>query len=116
MLRRSQLGVSLALLASTAAAWNLAPAAGQLENSAQEILARSRVFPEIGPGLIAMKRDSSGRYYILVAPANTIAVYSSSGKRIGQIPSANSGGAKIAYAEDMDLDADGALDAAGEHF
>jgi hypothetical protein len=109
MLRRTQFGVSLALLAFTAAAWNLAPAAGQLENSAQEILARSRVFPEIGPGLIAMKRDSSGRYYILAAPANTIAVYSSSGKRIGQIPDTNSGGAKIAYAEDMDLDVEGQL-------
>ncbi len=109
MLRRGQLGLSLALLAFTAAAWNLAPAAGQVENTAQEILARSRVFPEIGPGVVALKRDSSGRYYILAAPAKTIAVYGPSGNRIGQIPKANSGSAKIVYAEDMDLDAGGQL-------
>ncbi|MGC1830808.1 MAG: hypothetical protein WA663_10425 [Candidatus Acidiferrales bacterium] len=109
MLRRNQLGVSLALLAFTATAWNFSPAGGQVENSAQEILARSRVFPEIGPGMVALKRDSSWRYYILAVPANTIAVYGSSGKRIAQIPSANSGSAKIAYAEDMDLDSDGRL-------
>src|SRR5271167_3078907 len=104
MLRRSKLGVSLALLASTAAAWNRAPAARQVENSAQEILARARLFPEVGPGIVALKRDSSGRYYILTAPANTVGVYSSGGNRIGQIPHVNSAGPKIVYAEDMDLD------------
>ncbi len=109
MLRRAQLGLSLALLAFAAATWNLGAAAGQVENASQEILARSRVFPEIGPGMIALKRDPSGRYYILAAPANKIAVYSASGKRIGQIPNANSGSAKIAYAEDMDLDPAGQL-------
>jgi len=109
MLRRAQFYLWLGLVAFAAAAWNLAPAAGQVESSAQEILARSRVFPGIGPGTKALKRDSSGRYYVLAAPAHAIAIYSSSGNRIGDIPNANSGGAKIAYAEDMDLDAAGEL-------
>jgi hypothetical protein len=112
MPRRAQHRVPLAIVAFAlgafaAGAWNLAPGAGQIEHGGQEILARSRVFPEYGPGFVALKRDSTGRYYILAAPAKSIAVYTPAGKRIGQIPNSNSGSAKIAYAADMDLDASG---------
>jgi hypothetical protein len=36
--------------------------------------ARWRVFPAVGPGVTALKRDSAGRYYILARPATTIFV------------------------------------------
>jgi hypothetical protein len=108
MARRTQLVVSLAVLAAIAAAsaWNFIPvsAAGQSREVVREIVARSRVFPEIGPGVRALKRDSSGRYYVLAAPATVITVYGASGKRVGQIPNANSAGAKIVFAEDIDVD------------
>jgi hypothetical protein len=66
--------------------------------------ARSRVFPAVGPGVAALKRDSAGRYYILARPATTIFVYDATGKLVGQIPNANSNGATIHYAVDIDLD------------
>jgi len=109
MLRRAQLGVSLAALIAVAAGSTLPRAAGQEENFARPILARARVFPEIGPGVSALKRDSAGRYYVLAAPAKSIVIYGPGGARAGQIPNANSRGAKIVYAQDFDLDAQGRL-------
>ena len=52
-----------------------------------------------------MKRDASGRYYVLARPANVIWIYSPQGKRIGQIPRDDSENAKIQFAVDFDLDA-----------
>lgn len=70
---------------------------------------RSRVFPSVGPGVTALKRDSAGRYYILAKPANVISIYDRAGSPIGQIPNANSQGAVIKYAVDIDLGQDGRL-------
>jgi hypothetical protein len=70
---------------------------------------RSRVFPEITAGVTAMKRDSAGRYYVLTTPANIILIFSPERKRIGQIPQANSATAKIQFAVDFDLDANGRI-------
>jgi len=75
----------------------------------REIQARARVFAEIGPGVSALKRDATGRYYILTAPANAVEIYSPDGRRLGKIPSAQSPAAKIEYATDIDTDADGRL-------
>ena len=109
MLRRAQLGVSLAVFAAIAAAYTLARAKPQEQGHVEPISARARVFTEIGPGVAALKRDSAGRYYVLAAPANAIAIYGSDGKRIGRIPNANSRGAKIVYAQDFDLDPSGRI-------
>jgi hypothetical protein len=51
-----------------------------------------------------LRRDSASRYYVLADPANTVIVYDATGKRIGQIPNANSHGATIRYAVDIDID------------
>ena len=116
MLRRIQLGVSfatvavlatMAMIAAFAAAWMRAPVAGQ--QFEREIVAKARVFPGVGPGVAALKRDAAGRYYILAVPATQIGIYAADGKRVGQIPNANSGAAKIVYAVDIDLDANGQL-------
>jgi hypothetical protein len=111
--KRFQLGVSLAVCAAIAAVGvclraarvSGAPAPQQLE---REIQAVARQFPEIGPGVSALKRDGAGRYYILALPATVVTVYSADGKRIAKIPGPNSG-TTISYAEDIDLDPAGRL-------
>jgi hypothetical protein len=70
---------------------------------------RARIFPSVGAGVMAIKRDSAGRYYILAKPANVISIYNGEGTRIGQIPNARSAGAVIRYAVDIDLGPDGNL-------
>jgi hypothetical protein len=71
--------------------------------------ARARVFPAVGPGVAAVKRDSAGRYFILAEPASVISIFDSAGKRIDQFPNANSHGATIHYAVAIDLDSHGRL-------
>ena len=68
-----------------------------------------RVFLGIGPDVRAIKRASSGRYYILAKPPNVVWVYSSEGEPLGEIPNARSAGTRIGYAEDIDLDSTGDL-------
>jgi hypothetical protein len=70
---------------------------------------RARIFPSVGAGVTALKRDSAGRYYILAKPANVISIYDGEGTRIGQIPNARSAGTVIRYAVDIDLGPDGNL-------
>lgn len=70
---------------------------------------RARVFPSIGPGVMAMKRDAAGRYYILAKPANAISIYDKDGSPIGRVPNANSAGAAIRYAVDIDISPEGNL-------
>jgi hypothetical protein len=109
MFRRLQVGVCVFLLVAVAAGWNFSRAAAQDQEFSRELLARARVFPDVGPGVAAIKSDSAGRYYVLADPANTIAMYQADGKRIGRIPNANSRGAKIVYAQDIDVDSKGRL-------
>lgn len=109
MLRRLQFGLVAVCLLALLVAWRPSNhlAHAQELNAPHELLARGRVFPEIGGGVSAIKKDSAGHYYILAAPGKSIAIFQADGKRIGQIPSANSQGAAIVYAQDFDLDAAG---------
>ncbi len=85
----------------------LAPAAkAQVET---ELLARRRVFPGVGAGLRAIKRDASGRYYVLASPGPVVVVYNAAGERVGQVPAAASPGATLVYGDDLALDAAGRL-------
>jgi hypothetical protein len=83
------------------------PAAGQGLRSVVE--SHDRVFPGVGAGVTALKRDSSGRYYILAKPETVISVFGPDGILLGQIPNAKSNGATIYYAVDIDLNPDGFL-------
>lgn len=65
-----------------------------------------QLFPSVGPGVSAIKKDSQGRFYILAKPATYVGIYSADGQRIGQIPPPDSS-AKVVYAMDFDLGADG---------
>jgi hypothetical protein len=111
MFPRPSIGIAVAVL--IAIAWNLsraaAPAQDQNQEFSRQLLARARVFPEIGPGVAAIKSDASGRYYVLAEPATAISIFQADGKRTGAIPNANSHGAKIVYAQDIDVDAQGRL-------
>jgi DNA-binding beta-propeller fold protein YncE len=73
----------------------------------REITARARLFPEVGPGVKSLKRDSSGRYYILTAPGPTVQVYSASGRLVEQIPGSAKAPGAIVYGEDLDVDSSG---------
>ena len=111
MSHRTQLVVSLALLAAVAPGWIFSggPLAAQSQTPISEILAQARIFSGVGPGVRALKRDSAGRYYVLAAPANVIAVFAADGKRAGHIPASDSQAAKIVFAEDIDIDSEGRL-------
>ena len=110
MPRLSQLGAFAALVLSLAGV----PASSVRAQEAQpEIVARGRVLPEIGPGLVELKRDSTGRYYAIASPASTVLIYSAGGKRIGQVPAGKPAeGVKqtrIEFAVDFDVDAAGRI-------
>ncbi len=70
---------------------------------------REKVFPQVGAGVTGVKRDPSGRYYVLAKPATSIAVYSADGSLIDHFPNAKSSGVAIRYAVDLDLTSDGEL-------
>jgi hypothetical protein len=109
LIRRLQVGVSVVILVAVAAGSNHSRAHAQDQEFSRDLLARSRVFPEIGPGVVSIKSNSAGRYYVLANPASAIAIYQVDGKRTGQIPNANSRGVKIVYAQDIDVDSGGHL-------
>ena len=88
MPRRFQFALCAALLPCLVAAVFFTPAAGQ--DAELEIRARARVLPDVGPGLIALKRDAAGRYFVAASPANQVSIFSAEGKRVGQIPGASS--------------------------
>jgi hypothetical protein len=100
------LGCAL-VLAGLLLAGIVSPAGGQQIRSIIE--ARVRVFPAVGPGVTALKRDSAGRYYVLAKPATLISIYGADGNLTGQIPNANSRGATIKYAVDIDISPEGLL-------
>jgi hypothetical protein len=75
-----------------------------------ELLARRRLFPEVGAGLRTLKRDSSGRYYLLSAPRGAIPIYSAAGERVGEVPPASAAkAAAIVYGQDLDIDSVGRI-------
>ena len=109
LFRPLQVGVSVLILVAVAAGWNHSPALAQDQEFSRDLLARSRVFAEIGAGVVSIKSDSAGRYYVLADPASVVSIYQADGKRVGQIPDANSRGVKIVYAQDIDVDSSGHL-------
>lgn len=85
-------------------------AAGSFSARAQdqfdfELTATSRVLPEVGQGLRAMRRDAAGRYYALSVPGAAVMVYSPSGRFVGKIPEAPTKETAISFGADLDVDA-----------
>jgi len=75
-----------------------------------DLVAKRRLFPDVGAGFRQIRRGPNGNSYVLTAPASALRIYDPSGKRIGQVPSesaATSKGAAIVYGESFDVDRDG---------
>lgn len=102
---RDTSAVFLAAWLGLFSSWTGSRTAGQELRTDQQLVARSgRVFPEIGAGLRSLKRDEAGRYYVLASQTSAIFIFGADGKRVGQIPNANSKDTKIVYGVDMDVD------------
>lgn len=82
----------------------LSHAQEQIEN---ELTATAHLFPDVGPGICAMKRDSRGRYYFLSTVDHAVRVYTSDDTFAGQVPRADTGPSAITYGADMDVDSAG---------
>ncbi len=90
------------------------PASAQVET---ELLARGRVFAEVGPGVRAVKRRPEGPgpqsaaaapvYYVLTAPGAAVRLYSSAGQSVGQVPAPGSKEGALAYGDALDVDGAG---------
>jgi len=82
-----------------------------------DLMAKHRVFPSIGPGLRALRHGSDGNYYLLASPNVGIAIFDSSGKQLKIInvpPSpalSDKPGptASVSFGEDLDVDSKGNL-------
>jgi hypothetical protein len=72
-----------------------------------DLAARRRLFPEIGAGVLAIRRGPAGQYFILVAPGKFVQVFDAAGKKIGQVPAQAAGAAAIVFGVAMDVDAAG---------
>ena len=79
----------------------------QDDNMEIELTARARLFPDVGPGIKAVKRDAADRYYFLSTTDHAVRVYSADNTYLGQIPTHATGAAAIVYGQDMDVDAAG---------
>src|ERR1700675_1177135 len=81
-----------------------------------QLMARRRAFPSIGPGLRALRHAHDGKYYLLASPNVGIVVFDSKEKQLTVIgaPPASPASDKtphppIAFGEDCDVDAQGNL-------
>jgi hypothetical protein len=105
------------ILRAQAALCLLACAVGcLLAQEESDLIAKQRIFPEVGPGLHSVKRGGDGRLYILASPSPGLLVFDAQGKQVLSIGEARiaSAGAKavgptIAFGEDCDADADGTI-------
>jgi hypothetical protein len=81
-----------------------------------ELTAKARVLPTIGPGLRSIRVGADGNTYVLIAPASYVAVFGKDGKLIRNVPSyAGTSGPQspelrsIRFGESMDVDASGTV-------
>jgi hypothetical protein len=81
-----------------------------------QLMARRRVFPSIGPGLRALRHGRDGKYYLLASPNVGIAIFDSKEQQLTVIgaplasPAADKAGhPPISFGEDCDVDPQGNL-------
>ena len=75
-----------------------------------DLVAKRRLYRDVGAGFREIHQGPNGNYYVLTAPAPAVLIYDASGKRIGQVPSqsgAAAKGAALVYGESFDVDHDG---------
>ena len=77
-----------------------------------DLMAKRRVFRDVGAGFRQIRRGPNGNYYVLSAPGPAVMIYDPSGKVIGQFPSASAAavkGAALVYGDSFDMDHDGRI-------
>ena len=81
-----------------------------------DLTAKRRMFPEVGPGLRAVRHGQDGRYYILQSPAPGVIVYSPDEKPVLQIgaglaanPATKARPVNIVFGEDCDVNSAGRI-------
>ena len=81
-----------------------------------EVTAKKRLFPGVGPGLRAVKRGADGNFYILRAPGSSVSVFDPSGTLLRRVPPFDEGKGPqpaqtsgIVYGVDLDVDAHGTV-------
>lgn len=104
--RPSQFVLALTALFLCGPSLLLSPSSSRAQETEleQPITARARLFPDIGPGIKAMKRDSRGRYFFLSTVDHTVRIYTASNTFLGQVPAIVSGQAAIVGGQDFDVD------------
>ena len=83
------------------------------QDDEDQITAKRRLFPGIGPGLRTIRRGLDGRIYVLASPSPGLMVFDATGKQvlaIGASPNARNGArAAIVFGEDCDADEQGRI-------
>jgi len=75
-----------------------------------DLVAKRRVYHDVGAGFHEIRRGPNGNYYVLAAPAPAVLIYDPSGKPVGQVPSSSAAATKgtaIVYGESFDVDHEG---------
>ncbi len=87
-----------------------------LAQDEDQLTAKQRIFPGVGPGLRALKRGGDGRLYILASPSPGLLVFDTQDKQvlsIGESPiasvAAKAARPLITFGEDCDAGADGTI-------
>jgi hypothetical protein len=81
---------------------------GTQEQLDRELTAHARILPGVSAGVKALRRDVSGRYYVLGSDGQSVRVYAPDGRPLGPVPpTINEKTPPIVFAEDFDVDAAG---------
>ena len=99
-----------AALATVLAFLSLSAGAQEQYQFENDLVAKRRLFRDVGAGFREVRRGPNRNYYVLTAPAPAVLIYDSSRKLIGQVPSqsgAAAKGAALVYGESFDVDHDG---------
>jgi hypothetical protein len=73
------------------------------------LVAHSRLFPGVGPGVEELRRDATGNYLVLAQPGKSIGVYAADGRPLGDVLSGKSQRPALISAADFDTGAEGRL-------
>ena len=107
---RLHLVCAAAALATVPAFLSLPARAQEPYQYESDLLAKQRLYADVGAGFREIRRGPNGNYYVLTAPAPAVLIYDASGKLVGQVPSkagAAAKGAALVYGESFDVDHDG---------
>jgi hypothetical protein len=99
-----------AALATVLAFLSLPARAQEQYQYESDLMAKRRLYANVGAGFREIHRGPNGNYYVLTSPAPAVLIYDASRKLVGQVPSQSGAAAKgagLVYGESFDVDHDG---------